>query len=87
MSVVHEREVGGLRCSQVLARLGEYVDGELSAEVAAAMQAHVRGCGVCERFGGRFAAMVAALRAAQPGPAVDAPSLQRLREALAAGPR
>jgi anti-sigma factor RsiW len=58
-----EREVAGIRCMQVLERLSEYVDGELSAPAAEQIEAHLRGCDYCERFGGRFSAMIAALRA------------------------
>lgn len=57
-----EREVGGLRCSQVLERLSEYLDGELPADAVAKVVAHVSACHVCEQFGGMFAGVVAALR-------------------------
>jgi anti-sigma factor RsiW len=57
-----EKEVGGLKCGAVLAALGDYVDGALTPEEKARVEAHVSGCTHCERFGGSFAAMVDAVR-------------------------
>lgn len=57
-----EREVAGLRCSVVLTKLSDYLDGELSAAEREALEAHVRGCDVCARFGGRFGEAVRGLR-------------------------
>jgi RNA polymerase sigma-70 factor (ECF subfamily) len=80
-----EREVGGLRCSEVLARLSDYVDGELPGAERAAVEAHLRGCSVCERFGGRFAEMLRATREALGGtPALDEALLTRIRVRLEA---
>ncbi len=53
-----EREVAGLRCSQVLEELSAYVDGDLLPERRAQIEAHLRGCNRCERFGGEFGALV-----------------------------
>ncbi len=61
-----EREVGGLRCGEVLALLGDFVDGELDAATVGRVQAHLAGCDACERFGGRYAAVVRRLRAERP---------------------
>ncbi|MFO0634109.1 MAG: anti-sigma factor [Nannocystaceae bacterium] len=77
-----DREIAGLRCSEVLALLGDWVDGELSLERRAAVEGHVRGCDVCERFGGRFAAMVKAIRALADDDGVSPASLERLRGRL-----
>lgn len=57
-----ERNVGGLRCSEVLAVLSEYVDGELTDSVAGKVESHLLGCPNCERFGRNFGAMVVSLR-------------------------
>ncbi len=78
-----ERLVAGLRCSEVLARLTDFVDGELSDAEVEKVKAHVAGCDVCERFGGRFAAVVKALRA-QSSPDVDPAIAERLDRALEA---
>lgn len=75
-----QRVVGGLSCAEVLDRLSDYLDGELAAELCAALEEHLRGCDGCARFGGDFKATVVALREhllAAPAP----PS--RLRERLA----
>ena len=75
--------MGSLRCSDVLARLGDYVDGELAATGAAEVEDHLRGCTVCERFGGRFSRAVRAARAALgAAPPADERVLQRVRTAL-----
>jgi RNA polymerase sigma-70 factor (ECF subfamily) len=80
-----EREVGGLRCSEVLARLSDYVDGELPGAERTAVEAHLRGCTVCERFGGRFAETLRATREALGGtPALDEALLTRIRVRLEA---
>ncbi len=80
----HDREVAGIRCTAVMAELSDYLDRELSGARRAQIEAHVRGCDWCERFGGEFAAVVGALRR-QLGVA-DEPETgvrRRLRERLA----
>lgn len=79
-----ERLVAGLRCGEVLSRLSEYVDGELAAQEKARVDSHLRGCDVCERFGGAFAATVAALRRQlAEAERVDEGVEERLRRRLA----
>ena len=64
-----DREVAGIRCSEVLARLSAYLDGELDdAEV--------------ERFGGKFADAVSRLREEALPEEVPPEVSQRLRRAL-----
>jgi len=58
----HDREVAGIRCFEVLEKLSAYLDGELEGEHVQRIDAHLEGCNWCERFGGRFAAVVTALR-------------------------
>lgn len=78
--------VGGLRCHEVLAALSEYLDGELGPDMVARMEAHVRGCDRCERFGGEFAAAVTRLRLSLGTPAPLPPEVaRRLRDRMAAG--
>jgi predicted anti-sigma-YlaC factor YlaD len=62
MNVEKEREVAGLRCSQVLAILSQYLDGELEAHLAARVEEHVRGCDWCRQFGKEFSAVVTSLK-------------------------
>ncbi len=57
-----ECNVAGLYCSDVLARLSRYVDGELARDEVAQVDAHLAGCEWCERFGERFSATVVELR-------------------------
>ena len=61
--MAHDRLVAGLRCAEVLADLSEYVDRRLPRSRTGQVEAHLRGCDWCERFGGEFAGAVAALRA------------------------
>lgn len=72
------RQVGGLTCFEVLDRLSAYFDGEVLAEEKAAIEAHVRGCSWCEKFGGEFVSAVGALRRTL---AEDEP-LEELEEAV-----
>lgn len=81
--VENERDVGGLTCSAVLERLGEYVDRELSAGEVARVEEHLRGCGVCERFGGRYARTVHTAREKLGAPhTIDDATFERVRTAL-----
>lgn len=63
-----DRTVAGIRCREVLARLSDYLDGDLSPAEAARLEAHIRGCDWCERFGGRMGRVVGALRTALDPP-------------------
>jgi len=54
--------LGGLRCSEVLARLSEFLDGGLPPVERSGIEAHVRACPDCTRFGGVFAASLTTLR-------------------------
>lgn len=63
-----ERIVAGLRCSEVLADLSRYLDGELDAPRRTAIEDHVRGCEWCERFGREMGAVVSGLKRALAEP-------------------
>lgn len=62
MKVENEITIAGLSCSQVLDRLSDYLDGDLIAPEREQLEAHLRGCDRCARFGGEFRAVVGALR-------------------------
>lgn len=64
MKLPEIRTVGGLSCEEVLERLSDYVDDELSPDERASVDTHLAGCDVCERFGGRFASIVRGLKKA-----------------------
>ena len=74
-----ERTVAGLRCSEVLARLSDYIDGELDAAEVKDVEEHLLGCPNCERFGKNFGSMVVSLRSApESAQPVDSELLTRL---------
>jgi len=81
-----EREVAGMRCSQVLEVLSDYLDGDLDANRRAQVEEHLRGCDWCARFGTTVGETVRALRA-QLGAdeALPADIAARLREKLGTG--
>jgi len=60
--MAHDRTVAGMRCSQVLEGLSDYVDGDLPEELRTQVEAHLAGCDWCERFGGTFINGLDALR-------------------------
>jgi anti-sigma factor RsiW len=60
--VTVEKLVGGLTCFEVLERLSDFLDGELSEADRARVEAHLAGCDACTRFGGEFGQVVRALR-------------------------
>ena len=74
-----ERSAGGLRCRDVLARLPSYLDGTAAIAERGAVEAHLRECEVCERFGGRYTALVHALRVELGAPpALDSATFERV---------
>ena len=73
------RVVAGLRCREVLAHLADYIDEELPPDTRERVEAHLRACDQCEKFGGEYSQLVSALRAQQFAD-VD---LQDLRHRLA----
>lgn len=75
-----EREVGGVRCGEVLAVLSDFIDGTIGSSMRLRVEEHLRGCDACERFGGVFAATVRALREGLAAPdALDEAARERLR--------
>jgi len=84
--MAHDREVGGIRCSEVLEHLADYVDGEVDAALKTRLESHLRGCDWCEQFGGSYAGMVTDLRGLLSAPtpmdgAVQDRLLTRLHDA------
>lgn len=78
-----QRTVGGLSCGEVLQVLSSYVDGELNDEGRAQVDAHLKGCSVCERFGGRFSLLVHDARAALGvETAIDGDAVQAMLDRL-----
>ena len=78
-----ERTVAGLRCSEVLAQLSDYLDGELEVSDTKRIEEHLLGCPNCERFGDNFGSMVVSLRRASNGTdPVDSKLVSRLLRQL-----
>ncbi len=74
-----ERTVGGLRCSEVLAQLSDYLDGELAKPEVERIEEHLLGCPNCERFGDNFGSMVVSLqRQSDRSEAFDSDLVSRL---------
>ncbi len=63
-----ERQIAGLWCGEVLEDLSAYLDGELAEERRGQLEAHVRECPLCARFGGEFGTTLTRLRAALGAP-------------------
>jgi anti-sigma factor RsiW len=57
-----EKTIAGLSCTEVLARLSDYLDDDLAPAVRQQVEGHLRGCDGCARFGGEFRATVRSLR-------------------------
>ena len=77
-----DRRIAGLRCRDVLALLGDYVDDELDQETVDRIHGHLRRCDHCERFGGEYGALVAELRRSLAETAPDADVRARLGERM-----
>jgi len=81
--MAHDREVAGIRCTEVLESLPDYLEDSLPAPDRSRVEAHLRGCTWCERFGGDYAGAVTALRTMLREPAPPGPATKlRLRNAL-----
>ena len=80
--MAHDREVAGIRCGEVLERLSDYVDGDLTDAERARIDGHLTGCDWCERFGGAFAATFGRLRQGLADAPVTADLRSRLDAAL-----
>lgn len=57
-----ERTIAGIRCGEVLSRLSEFLDGDIGWPLRDQIIQHLGGCQWCERFGGRFSALIESLR-------------------------
>ncbi len=65
------RLVGGLWCTDVLAGLSDYLDGELAAATVTQVEEHLRGCPNCERFGLDMAALLKRISELRPEVSAD----------------
>ena len=69
---------------EVLELLSDYLDGDVSLAVKDRIEAHLRGCDQCERFGGQVSSVVKSLREQlkEPEP-LDEGVISRLQDRLA----
>lgn len=74
------RDIGGIECSEVLARLADVLDGELDERDRSRITTHVAGCPECEKFGIRYSEVVRALRESDVPPAIAAALDARLHK-------
>ena len=58
-----EREVAGLKCSEVMEQLSAYLEGDLPPGRVAQIESHVAGCQACAAFGDGFARLIDGVRA------------------------
>jgi len=56
------------RCREVRAEMGDYLDGDLDAQAAAAVKRHVRWCPSCRRMLRNLARTISGLRALEARP-------------------
>jgi len=78
-----DRIVAGLRCGEVLEGLPAYLDEEIDGDRRSRIEAHLKGCDWCEKFGGEYRMAVEAIRnrlTAELEPSVAA--RKRLRDRL-----
>jgi predicted anti-sigma-YlaC factor YlaD len=79
-----DREVGGIRCREVLELLSSYLEGDVAESEKRRIDAHLLECDHCMRFGGDFGkAMEALRRELRSAPTLDEDVARRLRERLA----
>ncbi len=78
------RMIAGLRCRDLLSLLTDYVDGELSTEVVGWVDAHLRGCIHCEKFGREYGALVGELKSRLEAPTVSSDVRARLANRMEA---
>ena len=57
-----EREVTGLKCSEVMEQLSAYLEGDLPPGRVAQIESHVAQCQACATFGDGFARLVDGVR-------------------------
>ena len=78
------RMIAGLRCRDLLLLITDYVDGELSAKEVGRVDAHLRGCVHCNKFGGEYGALVGELKSRLKAPTVNSDVRARLANRMEA---
>lgn len=68
----------GLRCTEVVALLADYMSGELPPARATALEAHLTRCSACLNYTTTYRTATAATRAAFDGPETIGPVSEEL---------
>jgi anti-sigma factor RsiW len=79
-----DRVIAGLRCRDLLSLVTDYVDGDLNDEEVVRVDAHLRGCVHCGKFGGEYGALVGELKSHFKAPPVNADVRARLANRMEA---
>ncbi len=79
-----DRVIAGLRCRDLLTLLADYIDRELSAKDVGRVDAHLRECEHCEKFGGEYGALVGELKSRLKAPTVNPDVRARLTNRMEA---
>ena len=77
-----DSRIAGVRCSEVLAELSDFLDGQLTPERTEQLKAHVLACDVCERFGADVKSAVELLRKERAPEALSDDLSKRLADRL-----
>ena len=80
--MAEDRLIAGIRCLQVLEKLDSYVADELTAPERTQIDAHLRECDWCTRFGGQYARVVEVLRTELDTAAAPSTRARKLAERL-----
>ncbi len=72
-----------LQCAEVLALLPHYLDGELTPELRARVEAHAATCPSCANFAQAYSDLIAQLQGGlPPAPPASDTFLDRLRDSI-----
>ena len=79
-----DRVIAGLRCRSLLTLLPDYVDGELDTREVGRVDAHLRECEHCAKFGGEYGTLVEELKGRFVLPTVESDVRARLADRMEA---
>ncbi|MBF0353274.1 MAG: zf-HC2 domain-containing protein [SAR324 cluster bacterium] len=78
-----DRKIAGIRCSEILAQLSGYMEGELAQDTVNLIREHVKICHQCEQFGGEFVSVIKTFRETlSTPPSISTDIQQRLKARL-----
>jgi anti-sigma factor RsiW len=68
-----------MTCRELVTAMGDFIAGELTAEVEAAFESHLGVCEACRKYLAGYRATIAAVKSAHAG---DEPSPERVRKVV-----